>query len=172
MPTGVYEHNDAAIGKVMKDYIGASRPAPRSRARYDVVGVQTAKSTKNANASSAWCSALRAVSCPVTDESTTFALASAIYVANHRLQQGDYVDFAQLAQNDGNNGAVPRFVSRFTAKIAAIAVVRHAGADTPITLLDTIAMRATSHNVLVDTEQHFVMCFNANEALPIEVKSN
>ena len=163
------------------------------RAQYEVVGEQTAKSTKSANPPSWWCAALRAVSCPVSDASTTFAVASAIYVANHCLQSGDYVDFAELAPDDSNGStntttttsttnnnndndsnkvkAATKFTSRFTARIVAIVVVRHAGAKNPVTLLDTIAMRPHGHNILADTEQHFVMCFNAAEAQAVEVKS-
>lgn len=37
-------------------------------------------------------------------------------------------------------------------------------------LVDTIAMSSVGPNVLVDSEQHFVMCFNARNALPVEVK--
>lgn len=157
----------------MDSYVGASRPAPRERERYEV-GEHVRQSTREASPPSHWCAALRAVSCPVDDPSTSFALANAIYVANHRLQKGDFVDFGVHAtenDDDDNRGDIGRgFASRFTAKIDAIAVVRHAGAPKPITLLDTIAMSSSGvDNRLLDTAQHFVMCFNADKALPCEV---
>jgi len=179
----VFTYDEPTLAAVMDGYVGATRPAAAHRDRYAVVREQAAKSTHSANPKSWWCAALRTVGCPVNDPSTTFGLASGIYVANHRLKTGAFVDFAVLSirnnddddddNNINNSDDTPQFESRFTARIEAIVVVRHSASQQPVTLLDTTVMHAiddaSATDVMVDSDQRFVMCFNADNALPCEV---
>jgi hypothetical protein len=175
----VYSYEDESFAEVMGDYVGASRPTPLQRDRYTVVREERPLVLKDADAKGHWFAALRAVGAPV-DHSTTFARASAIYVGASRLYRDAFVDFgvhayAAAAADDDDDGrrSASRFASRFTAKIDSIVVVRIGDTHKPITLLDTIVLRTSpallDRNILFDTDQHFVMCFNAEHALPCEV---